>query len=383
MSHAKLSPSGAHRWMACPGSIRLCDGIESKDSVYSREGTFAHEIAANCLRDGVAASAFLGTSDGEFTFDAEMAGYVQQYLDAVRITMLCDGGELLVETSVKISEDIYGTADAIVLTHDTIHVFDLKMGRGVFVVAEGNEQLLTYGLGALLHVQRPGLRWVKLHIVQPRCSADETWRQAQVEAGWLATEFQKELLLAAEETKKPDAPLNPGEHCQFCAAKPGCPALRERAMEVGRAAFGTGELVVTPPAVQNMTPEQIAWTLQKAPLLEEWLKAVHEQATSTLRSGGSIPGFKLVEKRGNRKWKNENEAEVALRGCGIDPMAAPEILSPAQAEKLLAKVAGKSRALAVMEQLAHKPVSGATLAPQSDPRPALLAGSAFTPIGDE
>ena len=57
--HAKLSPSGAHRWMACPGSIVLESNIPDKGSVYADEGTAAHELAAWCLKDNMDPSNYL------------------------------------------------------------------------------------------------------------------------------------------------------------------------------------------------------------------------------------------------------------------------------------------------------------------------------------
>ena len=43
--HAVLSASAAHRWMNCPGSISLCQGIPDKGSSYAEEGTLAHSLA--------------------------------------------------------------------------------------------------------------------------------------------------------------------------------------------------------------------------------------------------------------------------------------------------------------------------------------------------
>lgn len=50
MAHARLSPSSAERWMTCPGSVKLAEGIEDKGSSYAAEGTAAHELAEHILR---------------------------------------------------------------------------------------------------------------------------------------------------------------------------------------------------------------------------------------------------------------------------------------------------------------------------------------------
>ena len=47
--HAALGASTAHRWMSCPGSVRLAAGIEAAASTYAEEGAAAHMLAEICL----------------------------------------------------------------------------------------------------------------------------------------------------------------------------------------------------------------------------------------------------------------------------------------------------------------------------------------------
>jgi hypothetical protein len=49
-AHAKLSASGAKRWMACPRSVALEEETEEKDSPFAQEGTQAHEVAEIMLK---------------------------------------------------------------------------------------------------------------------------------------------------------------------------------------------------------------------------------------------------------------------------------------------------------------------------------------------
>ena len=58
--HAVLSPSGADRWMVCPGSVRLSEGMPDTSSKAADEGTAAHFMAAECLIAKVDAIVHLG-----------------------------------------------------------------------------------------------------------------------------------------------------------------------------------------------------------------------------------------------------------------------------------------------------------------------------------
>lgn len=388
MSHAELSPSSAHRWIACPGSVALSRGVERTDTAYSREGTFAHGIAAQCLLDGTDAETKIGQTADGFIVDSEMAAHIQVYLDAVRSTHAIEGGRLLVEQKVAVNDAIYGTADALIITDHAIHVFDFKYGAGVFVSVRDNEQLKTYGLGCLVPlIQIDGKTPVHLHVVQPRCAGDQPWRHWTTSALELLGTWWSELKDAQDRVRltKPGEGLHPGEHCGFCPAKHFCPELRNRALTTAQGIFQNLDLVdapVKPPSPANLTPEQIAVALAGEDLVLAWFKGVNEMATAMAKRG-ELPGYKIVAKVGLRKWNNEDEAAEALRMARINPMAEPKIITPAAAEKLLAKTAlGKKGGEALVEKLAHKPITGEVLAPVSDPRPALPVGHSFTPIED-
>jgi hypothetical protein len=388
VSHAELSPSSSDRWFACPGSVALCRDIPNPDSLFSREGSFAHSVAARCLIQNIDAETLIGVTNGEFTVDQEMAEHIQVYLDAVRITMRCDGGELLVEQEVKVNDLTWGTADAIVVAPPVLHVHDLKFGKGVFVDADGNSQLLIYALAALLDYERKGgdasqIERVELHITQPRINADKLWRSATVLTQFLMDDWRTQVHVAQERTRDPNAPLVTGEHCKFCPARHGCPKRREEALAGAVSVFTEGleGPASKPPSLVNMTPAQLAVVLNAKEMLESWLKDARELAFNELNAGREIPGWKVVAKVGHRKWVNEDAAAKALSQMGVDPYE-KSLLSPAKAEKQLAKAMRKGKAEDLIAQLAHKPISGSSLAPVSDPRPALRPGSVFTAIAE-
>lgn len=141
MAHAELSPSSAVRWMTCPGSVALCQGVTEAPSPYADEGTDAHELAAICLTTNTNAADHLGrVMELGHKVDADMARHVQTYLDYVREVVAGTGGVLLVEQRLPISgitgeADAHGTSDAVILTDDEVIVIDLKYGMGETVDA--------------------------------------------------------------------------------------------------------------------------------------------------------------------------------------------------------------------------------------------------------
>ena len=49
MGHAKLSPSGASRWLYCTASVKENEKYEDTSSVYADEGTKAHDLGEKML----------------------------------------------------------------------------------------------------------------------------------------------------------------------------------------------------------------------------------------------------------------------------------------------------------------------------------------------
>lgn len=54
MSHARCSPSGAFRWMSCPGSVREEARYPQTTNQHAETGTLIHEVAAKALTEGAA-----------------------------------------------------------------------------------------------------------------------------------------------------------------------------------------------------------------------------------------------------------------------------------------------------------------------------------------
>ena len=172
-AHAKLSPSSAHRWLHCPGSVTLEADLVDEGSEFAREGTAAHTLAEMALADGFNIRELIGTQVEGVDVTADMVGHVEDYVDYVRnVEASTHGARLLVEQRVEFTAwvpDGFGTSDAIVVGDGLCHVIDLKFGQGVKVNAHRNEQAMMYALGvwqtygALYEIDT-----FVLHIHQPR-----------------------------------------------------------------------------------------------------------------------------------------------------------------------------------------------------------------------
>jgi hypothetical protein len=383
-----LRPSSAHRWLRCPGSVRLSEGIPDESSDAAAEGTFAHGVAARCLDSG--GSPETGYTDGRFTVTNEMAAAIQLYLDAVRLTMLLEGSDSLcsctfaIEERVDVCDDLAGTPDAVVDTDTALHVFDFKYGSGVFVPAERNVQELTYAVGWLNELL--GLRgWpsdgrvVVLHIVQPRYHGPAPkWRAWSLPERALWEWYRDELKPGIARCKADKPELAAGDWCRWCPAKAVCPKLRETAVESAKHVFGASP--TEPPSLEALSSAEIAKCLDLFPLVEQWISAVRKHAYREADRGRPVPGYKLVQKTGNRVWTNDEQADAALREAGVDPTVVKRSLcSPAEAERRLvdAGLFQRKGARVAVDKLAHKPVTGTVLVPESHPSPEYRPGDVF------
>lgn len=351
--HAKLSPSGASRWMNCPGSVRLHQNTTSN---HAEEGTLAHHIAETALYKGLDA---IGPDNFPNTMTLadmrEMEGYVKLYYEYVQRLGEHKDAVLLVEQKVDISRwvpDSFGTVDAIILTGDTLHIVDFKYGVGVEVSAEDNPQLQLYGLGALDYVTKLGydnVRKVIMHIVQPRI--DNFSRASMKVKDLLAT--GQTFAAAAKATEDPNAPFCPGlTQCQWCSAIARCPAQKQLFMEV---AEKSEEI-----APEDLTDEEIASILAKQSIIKKWLGKVAVVAKSRARDGHQIPQFKLAYGNSKRQWRDIEEAREVLERLLGEKAYKTELLSVNQAEKSLGPKLKKE-----VEGLVKKTRGGLVLVPES------------------
>lgn len=391
--HATWSASATARNWHCAGALTLAQFAPTdKESVHAARGTAAHQVSEKCLRTGKDASDFLGeiekTKEFSIEVDEEITASAQMYVDYCRALFDCEHGKRArywVEERFSLADlqppfDAGGTGDFVCYDTDshTLEVVDLKHGMGV-VDVEGNPQLRTYALGALIAHQDLEVDAVIVTVVQPRAPhkdgriRSETFHVADLIA-WTADLLKamgrsKQAMIEFEPAKSnsvlmdewSDKWLRPGK-CTFCPVEATCPALRKQALAVAATYFepDTGEARIGNLPTE-MSPEKLAETLDLLPMLEDWVKAVRAYAHTQAENGVTIPGYQLAEKIGNRKWKAD-EAVTAVSllspeiGLSEDEIYDRKLKSPASIDKTLG-----AKRKGLVEDLWERPITGTNL----------------------
>ena len=372
-AHSILGASSCHRWLNCPGSIRLSAGVPKTSSAYAEEGTAAHELAEQCLRHTAVARDYVGNmivvKETAYEITEEMADAVQLYINTVRTDYIeaGAGAELQIEQRFNLDwlyDGMFGTNDALVgQPFGLLRVYDYKHGMGVAVDVTDNPQLMYYALGA---AHGETYEEVELVVVQPRAQhPDGPIRRQRMSVEELNRWATEVLLPGAEATENPAAPINTGDHCKFCPAMALCPAQKERALTVAKEAFSQAQ----PPAPDALPLAELRKILDAAPMVEAWLDACREHVRLLLEQGADPKelGYKLVAGRASRKWSDESAAVGVMEMLGIDPYER-KVKSPAQAEKLAKK--GAFDAILTTSR-------GVQLAPLSDKREAISGAASL------
>jgi RecB family exonuclease len=348
--HHPMGPSAAERWMVCPASVRDTAWMPEESSDAAIEGTAAHTLAEIALSENIDTDAVDG-------YDDEMREYVQKYVQYVRD--VAGHNKIFVEKRLDLSSIMprgRGTADAIVIDPetDTLHIIDLKYGKGIEVSAENNKQLQIYAIGALEKVEKQfHISNIALHIIQPRLGNYSKWEISKPDL----MVFKEAATVAANLCLQDDSPYNPDDKaCQWCKAKGTCKALYNHSLEVVGRDFN-------PLAPAEMTKEQLLLVIENKSLIEKWLRAVEAHVYSDIDHGAEYPGYKLVEGRTVRKWSNDaSDKLIQLLG---DEAYEKKLIGITQAEKLIGKKQLSELGITV------RPAGKPTLVKETDKRPAL------------
>jgi hypothetical protein len=361
-THSIYSASGAHRWMSCPPSAQLEQQFPSETSTYAEEGTAAHDLAEHKLKKALKMRSKKPTSPYQSDEMDDMTHlYVEYCLELIEKSKeSCEDLQILIEQKLDFSDYVpegYGTGDLVIVGNGTLHVVDLKYGRGVIVLAEENPQMMLYALGALsLFDMLYDIKKVSMAIVQPRVDNFSTW-EITVE----------ELLKWAEEELKPKAVLAStgggefcaGDHCRFCRAKNQCRERAVKNLELLKYEFQDPAL---------LTDEEIAEIIGLADELAKWAGDIYTYATAlAINEGRQWDGFKLVEGRTRRKYTDETAVIEIAKKAGYTDIFKQSLITITEMEKLMSKKKFKE----ILGNFVEKPKGKLALVPETDKRQAV------------
>lgn len=379
MSHAKLSASGSHRWMACPPSADLEREFPDEQSPYAAEGTFAHELAelklsrqiANTVKPSAFKRQLVLLRENEW-WSQELEDYVDQYVAQVSELYLgtkkrCKDALVLLEQHLDFSEWVpegFGTGDVVIISDDVLEVIDLKFGKGVPVSAEGNSQMRLYGLGALkTYGMLYDFTQIRMTIIQPRLDNISTEELSEGDlVRWAGDVVMPKAALAIAG----EGEFAAGEHCRFCKARFTCRARAEKNLELAQYEFKGAALLLH---------EEIGDILTRAAQLSQWAADIQKWALEQAELHGvKFPGWKLVEGRSVRKYADEEAIGDTLlkKGYEEDAISPRALLGITAMEKLL----GKKAFAELLSDFIEKPAGKPALVPESDKRPELNSAQA-------
>ena len=305
--HARLSASRTDRFMSCPGSYRLESLMPYEPAGEAAAiGTAIHELSEIILRGGAIPT---GTDPDHLSMAQGYANFVNSLVENPRKKMI----EVNLDEGLKsLHPALGGTADAVLVDGNHLHVIDLKTGR-VAVDAQDNKQLLTYALGAMRQLKAPSTIECTMHIFQPRVGHSK-WTVS----GNRLNLHGERLKSAAELALSDDAPTSPSvDACRYCKAKTICPSMREKVQETARSDFKPDT---------SITPEM----LDDAALVAAWADAVQAAAKAQITDGKLIQGWTMRLGRKTKFWKDEALVQEAFK----DMLIAWELKSPSAVLKL-------------------------------------------------
>lgn len=346
--HAIYSMSSGHRWAKENGCTASAEAISmlppQEPGEEAEEGTEAHKELERRL----------GPLKGDFVDPATMpiAPIDPDHPAAYSVAMMIayvrqlPPGRVWVEQRVKLSEQIWGTAD-VQHWHEsssTLTIPDLKNGQRA--VDPDKEQLRLYGAASMFTHNLP-VKWFRFVVVQPF-----DWRPFVPRVKQHVESVDSLYAWASRVAAIPGSAktFNVGDHCRDCPLFGKCDASIDMLSLFGAVIAG----FVSP---EKVRPEQVALFLAlEKPITDQIKNFKKHWETKSLKTNTPPPDMKFVETNPHREWIDVAAARAAvIAKCGVNALEPP---TPAQAEKLGVDVSS----------LARKPKGGPALAFANDKR---------------
>ncbi len=363
--HLPIGGSTAARTLGCPAWVEKSKNIPSRPPGQAAiDGSMHHEVMEMCQTGGTEPKDHLGFiykeggAEREFTADdlylSELAyNATNDLMDELDID------ELLIEPFVQYQKGYAGgSIDLLGLSADrkTLLILDYKFGRGV-VAVENNAQLQFYAMCVAEDIATRDLcgdlSAIEYVIVQPqRSSVVYRWSAPSIALGV----FVQNMEAAIEDSEAPTLKPTPGPHCKWCPAENYCEERR------------AGVLAAT--LLDAKSHNELCAAAGQLEEVDAWVKAMKEELYLQLNRGVKIDGWKIVDKKANRKWDDAEgaEAEMRKKGMRVKDIKKTALITAPQAVTL----AKKNKVNIDLDPFIIKTSPGTTLAPLSDDREAVV-----------
>ena len=368
-----LSPSGSHRWLNCTPSARLEQEFNDIESEAAKEGTAAHALCEHKLRTALRMRSRRPVSDYDSDeMEKSSDAYVDFIMEQVEAAkQVCKDPIVLIEQHLDFScyvPDGFGTGDCIIISDEKLHIVDFKYGMGVLVGAEDNPQMKLYALGALeLYDTLYDIKEVSMTIFQPRRENVSTWTVSVMD---LRDWAKNELKPKAQMAYNGEGEYLPGEWCTFCRVAVRCRARAEEKLKLAQTEFKM------PPLLTDAEIEEI---LSVLPDLTKWANEITAYATdAAVNHGKEWSGFKVVEGRSVRKYRDEEKVAEAAQEAGYTDIYRKRLITLTEMQKLM----GRQKFEEILGNLIYKPPGKPTLVPATDKRPAMNITNAINEFNE-
>lgn len=330
-THAVCPPSFLDTVVHCPGSLSLSRANPQPETDATKEGEVAHKVAmeyavASAHPDHEGPPKLGDIIDG-IRVDAEMIAGAKMYAEAlegfdgtpeqyVPIWRMSPEKPASIDPETgEATSVVGGTPDFWQYAENTrtLRITDYKYGH-LYVEVYEMWQLIAYACGVIDMLVAQGRAHefeiiVEFMLVQPRCySADSPVRTWTTSAQNLRS-YVNQAKAAVEDALAPNPKTKAGTHCLFCPARAFCKTAHVASTAILEYA-GIVEAM-------SQNPHEIGLRLNLINAALTMLKGVatglEEQALQMIRSGKTVPWFKIGYSQPRETWAKSVE-EVHMLG---------------------------------------------------------------------
>lgn len=320
----KRPPSGAARWISCPGSTTVVPLYPNMSSDASEKGDLAHDLLETGLVFGVEPD----------TDDPDMDLNIRGVMAHVQTTKerLGNSCKIYAEQTFDIPETgEIGTGDVTFVSDSTLGIGDYKNGY-VVVDVRLNPQLMLYLCGAI-HKYGPRKHYF-IELYQPNYHhADGPYRRSEVTEEDLEW-FRDEVRRAVEADD-----FRAGKHCKksYCEHRGACATFLTWAETEGNDGWNTWE-------INASTDSALSAALDHAEILQGLRDELRKEAMRRVMHGNrTIAGYKIVKSRQDRAWAGKEAEEAVADICFKLGATEAEIYDTVGGVKKIASVATVER----------------------------------------